>query len=48
MNDFMDFRIVLADPSLYRHLRGFAGVGFPETRHPAPGLFARLRYFLSR
>ena len=48
MNDFADFRVVLADPTLYRHLRGFAGVGFPEARYVAPGLFARLKYFLRR
>lgn len=48
MNDSMDFKVVLADPSLYRHLRGFAGVGFPEARYPAPGVFARLKWFLRR
>ena len=35
MNEFMDFWLVLAKPSYYNHLRGYAGVGLPNC--PAGG-----------
>ncbi len=34
MNEFMDFRLVIADPSLYRHLRGYAACSLPKCRSP--------------
>ena len=48
MNDFVDFWVVLAKPSLYNHLRGYGAVGLPQQRYAAPSLLARLMYNSSR
>ncbi|MGI9388096.1 MAG: hypothetical protein ACR2OX_11750 [Methyloligellaceae bacterium] len=32
MNEFMDFHLVVSDPSLYRNCRGFAGCGLSKCR----------------
>ena len=48
MNDFVDFWVVLAKPSLYQHMRGYGAVGLPQQRYPAPGVLARLSYAISR
>ena len=48
MNDFVDFWVVLAKPSLSKHLRGYGAVGFPQQRYAAPSLLTRLIYAFSR
>ena len=48
MNDFVDFWVVLAKPSLYKHLRGYGAVGLPQQRYPAPGMFSRLSHAIAR
>lgn len=48
MNDFVDFWVVLAKPSLSQHLRGYGAVGFPQQRYAAPGLIARLGWKIAR
>ncbi|MGI9406521.1 MAG: hypothetical protein ACR2O4_09130 [Hyphomicrobiaceae bacterium] len=35
MNEFMDFFLVAADKTLYRHCRGFAACGLPKCPAPA-------------
>jgi len=38
MNEFMDFSIVLARPSLYKYCHGYSACSLPKCRPPAHGL----------
>ena len=47
MNEFMDFRLVIAMPAIYDHCHGYAACGLPATRPDvarARPLFGRLKW----
>lgn len=46
MNEFIDFHVVLAKPSLYGHLRGYGACSLPACRPLKPGRFLGIPYLI--